>query len=61
MRVRAKITGERQIATPDGFWGVTFRKGETLTIPEQAFHPELFTNLEKPAPSKIEGLKKAES
>jgi hypothetical protein len=50
VKVKAKVTGERTIPMPDGngFWGLTFQKGETLSIPEQAFHPELFVSLEKP-------------
>lgn len=50
MRVKAKVSGERQIPMPDGsgFWGIRFKKGESLTIPAEAFHPELFLSLEKP-------------
>ncbi len=51
MRVKAKVTGERQIPTAEGgVWGVRFRKGEVLTIPEAAFHPEVFQSLERPRP-----------
>jgi hypothetical protein len=49
MRVKAKLSGERMIPLPDGgFWGIAFRRGEILDIPEQAYHPELFMPLQKP-------------
>jgi hypothetical protein len=59
MRVKAKIAGERTVPTAGGgFWGVRFRKGEILTIPEAAFHPEVFQSLEpkkKDEPKKDKG------
>jgi hypothetical protein len=55
MRVRAKITSEIQHPLPQGgFWGVRFKAGEKLTIPEQYFKPEIFISLE---PKKAEAKK----
>lgn len=49
MKVKAKVSGERQISLPEGgVWGVVFTKGETLHLPAQAFHPDLFLSCEKP-------------
>ncbi len=47
MRVRAKVSGEIQHPLPQGgFWGVRFKAGEKLTIPEKYFNPALFVSLE---------------
>jgi hypothetical protein len=55
MRVKAKVDGEISHLQPNGMiWGVRFKAGEKLTIPDKYFHPELFVRLE---PKKPEGSK----
>jgi hypothetical protein len=50
MRVRARVDGEISHPQENGtMWGVRFKAGEKLTIPDKYFHPELFVSLEPKA------------
>ena len=47
MKVRAKVDGEINHPQENGTtWGVRFKAGEKLTIPEKYFSPQLFVSLE---------------
>lgn len=54
MRVRAKKDGELSHPQANGtLWGVRFKAGEKLVIPDRYFNDKLFTSLEaKPAKAK---------
>jgi hypothetical protein len=47
MKVRAKVDGEISRPQPNGtIWGVRFKAGEKLRIPDEYFDERLFVNLE---------------
>ena len=55
MRVKAKVTGEIQHPLAEGgIWGVSFKAGERLTIPDKFFNDKIFQSLE---PRKLEPKK----
>jgi len=50
MKVKAKVDGEINHPQENGtVWGVRFKAGEKITIPDRYFDPKLFVSLEPKA------------